>query len=1298
MDKSINKSGARQLDKTTLALANANVELLAAQEELEAKNKQLMQLLEELANSKDELQAILDTSNSAIVMVNPLGTITAGNQQIIDFFDLGDTNVLGASFNQFIEQIKDRFTEPKEFISFIQRLEQNPNQPYTDEFYSHALQTCPPRQRYISLMSTAVTNKERTRTLGRSWIFFDITEVRAADEKLRAIVEASPVPYIISQISTGKIIYVNKALAELSGYNEEELLEKSTIDFYQNARDRDKVLSKLSASGQLHNEEIQFKKADGQFIWMILSIVTSTIRNEPVYISSLYNIDERRKAEEALQQEQNFISAVLDTAPAIVLVLDMEGRVIRMNKAGELHSGKTMPEHRGTLFWDLFRNTGESRAIKSRFTDLVSGNSPNTIETVWTSVNGERHLFTWSTSLLHDANAKTDNVIVIGTDITQRKITEEKLSLYREIFKNSNDAIAVVAPDGKLIERNPAHSKHTGYSDKEAEGMFITEFIDKKCSQDIIDSLSKTDGYRGESLAVHKSGKKIDIDLSIFTIKDNTEQPKYYVGIARDIRERKKVEKALQKANDELEIRVHDRTKQLEEANRSLLEEINERKQAQDAYARSAEQVRAFLEAIPDLIFRLNKTGHYLDYHAPKNSNLSVPREQVIGRHISETLPPELIKDAELHIKRALSSGEIQVWEYQLAHGDRLCDFEARIIVSGKDEVLAIVRDITSQKQARVALERANDLLEQRVKERTNALAKTNEALLEEISDRIKAEQDLGKRLRYEEGLAVCSQALLKYNDLSPALEHAVKGLLEASDTNRACIYKNVMENGTLHHSNLYHKCTITHTGGNGASSLERLTFGNTFSRWTKTLATGKPLFGLTKDFPVPEREILQELKIRSLLVLPIFIENNWWGFIGFEDLDKERLWTENDVRLLKLASEMIGGYIDKKNAEEALMVSEKRYRTLVENAHDIIFSMKPDGTFAYISPQFYESTGYKVEAFIGKSLEPLVHPEDLHAFKSTLSSDHSHELSYRIKHKNGEWRWFISHTTLLYDENGNQLDRIGIAHDVTVIKTVMSNLEKTNQELHKTQAQLVQSEKMGALGMLVAGIAHEINTPVGAIHSMHNTLIRAVNRLNQELGDNYPELYSNNEQLKKSLTIINDANRVIESGTDRVTSIVKRLRSFARLDEAELKDADIHEGIEDTLVIIHHEVKHDITIIRDFGVLPVISCYPGRLNQVFLNLLINARQAIAGKGEIRIKTFRQNSHVVIQISDNGKGIAPENLDRIFDPGFTTKGVGVGTGLGLSICYRIIQKHNGIISVESVEAKGSTFVIELPKK
>ena len=237
--------------------------------------------------------------------------------------------------------------------------------------------------------------------------------------------------------------------------------------------------------------------------------------------------------------------------------------------------------------------------------------------------------------------------------------------------------------------------------------------------------------------------------------------------------------------------------------------------------------------------------------------------------------------------------------------------------------------------------------------------------------------------------------------------------------------------------------------------------------------------------------------------------------------------------------------------------------------------------------------------------------------------------------------------------------------------------------------SQLIQSEKMAALGLLVAGVAHEINTPMGAIHSNNDIMTRAVGKVRKLL-----EPAPDNE-VRRLLDILGEVCRNNEIATERIMKIVGSLKNFARLDEAERKKVNIHEGIESTLSLLRHQLKNRIRIVKCFGDIPEIECYPNELNQVFMNILVNAAQAIKHRGEITVKTWREGDRVKIAISDTGVGIPPENLSKVFDPGFTTKGVGLGTGLGLSICYKIIQDHRGTIEAESSK-QGTTFTISIP--
>jgi len=282
----------------------------------------------------------------------------------------------------------------------------------------------------------------------------------------------------------------------------------------------------------------------------------------------------------------------------------------------------------------------------------------------------------------------------------------------------------------------------------------------------------------------------------------------------------------------------------------------------------------------------------------------------------------------------------------------------------------------------------------------------------------------------------------------------------------------------------------------------------------------------------------------------------------------------------------------------------------------------------------------------------------------------------------------------------------------------MLSELRKTHSALKQAQMQAMQSEKMASIGQLAAGVAHEINNPVGFIGSNIQTLeeyiksysmiLGAVEKLKHavESGDNakakdtLQELKETEEKVNLNF-ITNDVNNLIsesQRGIDRVKKIVLDLRTFSREDSEEMGWAHVEAIIDSVLSIVHNELKYKAEIKKDYAQTPQVKCHAQKLGQVFINLLVNASHAIEEKGIISIKTYQDHDNVCIDVSDTGKGISEENLKKIFDPFFTTKKIGTGTGLGLSISYEIIQKHGGTMTARSEINKGTTFTITLPIK
>jgi two-component system NtrC family sensor kinase len=401
------------------------------------------------------------------------------------------------------------------------------------------------------------------------------------------------------------------------------------------------------------------------------------------------------------------------------------------------------------------------------------------------------------------------------------------------------------------------------------------------------------------------------------------------------------------------------------------------------------------------------------------------------------------------------------------------------------------------------------------------------------------------------------------------------------------------------------------------------------------------------------------------------------------------------------------------------------RLQYLVDNNPGIIYCAVPSGDFqlTFVSNSAFAVLGYRPDQMLA---DPNfwfdhIHPDDAPEIFSSLALlfvEGARTYEYRLRAADGSYLWMHDNLRLVRDEHGAPYEVIGSLTDITERKQMEEALHTKGQEqqqlivrLQEAHDQLLQSEKMASIGQLAAGVAHEINNPIGFINSNMASLRNYVGSLfgvltqyqeavaaQPDQGALQARIAQIGEQAELGYLQQDVADLIDESmdGLKRVKDIVLALRDFSHVGETGWRTADLHIGIESTLAIVANEIKYKASVEKHYGELPEITCVAPQLNQVFMNLLVNAAQAIRERGVITIRTGRDGDMVWVEIGDSGAGISPENLNRIFEPFFTTKPVGSGTGLGLSLSYGIVKTHGGRIDVASTVGSGTTFTVRLP--
>ncbi|MBF0386453.1 MAG: PAS domain S-box protein [Candidatus Omnitrophica bacterium] len=412
---------------------------------------------------------------------------------------------------------------------------------------------------------------------------------------------------------------------------------------------------------------------------------------------------------------------------------------------------------------------------------------------------------------------------------------------------------------------------------------------------------------------------------------------------------------------------------------------------------------------------------------------------------------------------------------------------------------------------------------------------------------------------------------------------------------------------------------------------------------------------------------------------------------------------------------------------------NRKLSQAVAQSSASIIITDR-SGAIEYCNPAFSNTSGYRLDEVFGQNIRILKsgeHPDDFYrAMWEKLLFGQCWTGEIRNRKKDGGLFWESVHISPVLNSDNKITHFVAIIEDISERKEMEANLranetkligaleevKKYNQQLEQAQDQLIQQEKLAAIGFLAAGVAHEINNPLGyvqgnltALQDYTNTLLKMNSFLTpfseaavagdlNKAADIRAEVAKAREELELDYITADIGKLLVETnnGLDRIKNIVQGLKSFSRSDTGKMQTANVNAILDGIVNIVWNEIKYHADLVKDYAVLPLVECNPQQLGQVFLNLLVNAAQSMPVKGVITLRTFLRNAAVVVEVRDTGTGIPDDIKNKIFDPFFTTKEPGKGTGLGLSISYDIIKKHGGFIDLQSKAGEGTVFSVVLP--
>jgi len=1172
---------------------------------------------------------------------------------------------------------------------------------------------------------------------------FDISDRKQAEQKLReneerfrSLSACSPVGIFLTDVES-RCTYTNPRCQAICGFTLEESLGEGWSQSVH-PEDRQRVFAdwlETTREGRSYSDELRLQTKEGTVGWV-------HVRSSPMFsdkgelmghVGTVEDITLAKQAEVRLRESEHRWRTIIETEPECVKLVACDGTLLDMNAAGlAMIEAPSANAVMGQSVYSLI--APEHREAFVALNENVCQGNRGTLEFEITGLQGTR---SWMETHAVPLPSESDGTLVhlaITRDITVRKQAEEELRQLNTALENAVEGISRLDTQGHYICVNKAYASTLGYQPEEMIGMAWQPTVHPDDLQKLVDAyqqMLKTGKAEVEARGVRKDGSIFYKQVVMVAAYDQQEQFIGHHCFAKDITDRKQAEAALKQAKQELEIRVEERTAQLRTANEQLLNEVVERKRAEVELERSLSLLRGTLEATADGMIVSQNGKHIATVNQKFIQMWGIPESVIASRDLNLLVPLllEQLKDSESFMSQT---------QDLLFHADA----EAYGIVELKDgrifERYSLPQRIGGKIVGRVCSFR--DISERKQSEEA---LRQSEARYRAI---VEDQTELICRFKPDGTLTFVNDAYCRYfsKKRSALMGHTFMPLILEEDQEKfdkyiACLSR---ENpvGTIEH---------------------RVILPNGQIRWQQW--SDRALFdeqGNLFEFQsvgwdITQRKLAEDALQKAHDDLEIRVEER--TVLLRQATARFRELALREALLNRLASQIRNSLALDTILETAV---EELYKRL--DIDVCVFAWYARESTPPGWDVVKEAKNPNLPSFLGlyqlESWRPftckLVNQQEFQVDKLTQSDDPAQQmllpygtaalLSLPIETQSGQlgtitcgrlvsWQSWTDEELELLQAVADQLviainqaqlyEQSRIA--ATTAQTKATQLKVTLRELQQTQAQLVQSEKMSSLGQLVAGVAHEINNPLNFIHGnlthVHQYAIDLLDLI-QFYQEYYthpaPEIQAQTEAIDLDF-IKEDLPKLLNSmemGADRIRQIVLSLRNFSRLDEAERKWVDIHEGLDNTLLILSHRLKGklahpSIEIIKEYGDLPKVQCYPGQLNQVFMNILSNAIDAIEEdkkdssledsqnySSTIRIGTeVNHTNSVIIRIADNGPGMTQEVQQRIFDPFFTTKPVGQGTGLGMSISYKIVvERHGGQLQCISAPGQGTEFLIYIP--